>query len=136
MTHAELLERIGFLFGLSCVVRTLGRFQCRRIARILRFAQDDKGFYGYNLSLLLHICVEDTVLLKVVGHGVLRQKRCLEADFGANPLALRVGSFGRMVAASAAAELGAEIRALNLIELANLAPRGVANRPRDINLQL
>jgi hypothetical protein len=40
-----------------------------------------------------------------------------------------------MVAASATSELRAEIRALNLIVLLDLAPRRVPNRARDVDLQ-
>jgi hypothetical protein len=39
-----------------------------------------------------------------------------------------------MVATPAAAELGTEVRALNLIKLANLAPGSVANGSGDIDL--
>ena len=67
-------------------------------------------------------------------HGVLRQKRRLQPDFGADPFALGMGSVGRMIAAAAAAELRAEVRALDLIELADLAPGGVADGSGDIDL--
>jgi hypothetical protein len=40
-----------------------------------------------------------------------------------------------MVAASTAAELGTEVRALNLIELADLAPGGVADGSGNIDLE-
>ena len=66
-------------------------------------------------------------------HGVLRQKRRLEPDFGADPFALGVRSVSGMIAASAAAELRAEVGALNLIELVDLAPRLVADRAGDID---
>jgi len=59
----------------------------------------------------------------------LGQKRGLEFDFGADPFALGVRRAGRVIAASAAAELGAEIGALDLIKLLDLAPRFVAYRP-------
>ena len=66
---------------------------------------------------------------------VLRQKRRLQADFGADPFAFRVRSVWRVVAASTAAELGAEVGALNLIKLLDFAPGGVADGARNIDLQ-
>jgi hypothetical protein len=89
---------------------------------------------NYSRSRLLHIGVEDTLLLKVVGHGVLCQEWGLEADFGADPFAFRVWGVGRMITASAAAELGAEVGALDLIELVDLAPDGIADGSGDIDL--
>jgi hypothetical protein len=41
-----------------------------------------------------------------------------------------------MVAASAAAELGAEVRALNLIVLVDVPPRGIADSSGDVDFQL
>jgi len=84
---------------------------------------------------LLHVCVEHAFLLEVVRHGVLGQKWRLEPDFGTYPLALGMGSVGRMVAAAATAELRAEIRALNLIKLLDLAPGGVANCAGNIDFE-
>jgi hypothetical protein len=89
---------------------------------------------NYIRSRLLHIGVEHTLLLKVVGHGVLCQEWGLEADFGADPFAFGVRSVGGMIAASAAAELGTEIGALDLIERADLAPGGIADGAGDIDL--
>ena len=96
----------------------------------------DPGKMNYSRRCLLHIGVEDPFLFKVVGHRVLRQERGLEADFGADPFAFCVRRVGGMVAASAAAELRAEVGALDLIELADLAPGGVAHRSGDIDLEL
>jgi hypothetical protein len=39
-----------------------------------------------------------------------------------------------MVAAASTPELGTEVRALNLIELTDLAPGGIADSSRDIDL--
>jgi hypothetical protein len=89
-----------------------------------------------SVASTFHVRVENAFLLKVTGHGVLRQKRRLEPDFGADPLALGMGSIGRMVAAAAAAELRAEVRTLNLIKLLDPAPRGVADGAGDIDLKL
>ncbi|MBZ5689406.1 MAG: hypothetical protein LAP86_30770 [Acidobacteriia bacterium] len=82
---------------------------------------------------LLYVGVEDAFLLQVVRHGVLGEKRCLEADFGAYPFALGVGSVGWVVAAAAAAELGAEIGGLDLVELVDLFPGGIAYRTGDVD---
>src|SRR5437879_1245757 len=46
--------------------------------------------------------------------GVLRQKRRLQPDFGADPFAFSVRRVERVIAASAAAELGTKIGALDL----------------------
>jgi len=81
---------------------------------------------------LFYVCVKHPLLLEVVRHGVLRQKWRLELDFGSDPFAFGMGSIRRMVAASTAAELGTEVRALNLIELADLAPGGVAAAPAQV----
>jgi hypothetical protein len=85
---------------------------------------------------LLHVCVEHAFLLQVVRHGVLGQKRRLQPDFGADPLPLGMGSIGPVVASSAAAELWAEVCALNLIKLTDLAPCGIADGAGDIDLEL
>jgi hypothetical protein len=42
---------------------------------------------------------------------------------------------GRMIAASAAAELRAEVRALDLVKLINLAPGGVAHGAGYVDLE-
>jgi hypothetical protein len=109
-----------------------GRFQWGNLQR--SFAQDDRIDFRVAISLLLDIRVEHTFLLEVVGHCVLRQKRRLQPDFSADPLALGVGSVGQMVATSSTAELGTEVRALNLIKLADLAPSGIADGSRDVDL--
>lgn len=87
-------------------------------------------------SLVLHIRVEHALLLQVMGHGVLGQKGRLQSDFGADPFAFGMGGVGRMVAASAAAELGTEVRALKLIELLDLLPGGIADRAGDVDFKL
>jgi len=68
-----------------------------------------------------------------MGNGVLRQKRRLYPDFGTDPFALRVRGIGCMFAPPAAAELRPEAGTLNLIELSNLAPRGIACRAGNVN---
>jgi hypothetical protein len=90
---------------------------------------------NYIRSRLLHIGVEHTLLLKVVGHGVLCQEWGLEADFGADPFAFGVRSVGGMIAAPAAAELGTEVGALDLIELLDFAPGFVAYRSGYVNFE-
>src|ERR1700730_2004459 len=89
-------------------------------------------FLDYSRSHVLNIRVEHAFLLEVVGHGVLRQKRRLEANFGPDPLAFGVRSVGRVVAAAAATELWTEVRTLNLIKLADLAPCGGADGSGDL----
>jgi hypothetical protein len=59
----------------------------------------------------------------------------LKANFGSNPFALRVGRLGRVVAASATAESGAEVGALDLIELFDLAPGFVADGAGYVDFQ-
>jgi len=93
-------------------------------------------FRNYSRSRLFHVGVEDTFLLEIVRHGVLGQKRRLEPDFGANPFTFAMWCAGRMVAASAAAELRAEIGALDLIELADLLPSGVAHRVGHVDFEV
>src|SRR5258708_30817643 len=68
-------------------------------------------------------------------HGVLRQKRRVEPDFSADPFTFSVRGIRPVVAATAAAELRTEVRALNLIKLLNLAPGGVADCARNVNLK-
>lgn len=82
---------------------------------------------------LFHICVEDAFLFQVVRHGILGQKRCLEADFGADPFAFSVGSVGWVVATAAAAELRAEVGGLDLVELTDFFPGCVAHRAGDVD---
>ena len=84
---------------------------------------------------LFYVCVKHPLLLEVVRHGVLRQKWRLEPDFSANPFALDMRSVRRMIASSAASKLWAEVRALDLIELIDLAPGGVADSSGDIDLE-
>src|ERR1700758_3796983 len=86
-------------------------------------------------SSLLHIGVEDALLLEVVGHSVLRKEGRLQADFGADPFALGVRSVGRMVAAPSAAELRAEVGALDLVELVDLAPGSIADGSGYVDLE-
>ena len=88
---------------------------------------------NYNRLRLLHVGVKHVLLFKIMRHGVLRQKRRLEPDFSADPFAFDMRSIGRMVASSSAPELRPEVRALNLIELIDLAPGSVADSARDID---
>ena len=59
--------------------------------------------------------------------GVLRQKRRLQPDLGADPFPFSVRRVERVIAASAAAELGTKIGALDLVKLPQLAPGFIAN---------
>ena len=97
-------------------------------------ARDDRIILG-DTAKLLYVCVEHALLLQVVRHGVLRQKRRLQPDFGPDPFSLGMRCVGRMVTASAAAELRTEVCALNLIELLDLAPSGVADGAGYIDFQ-
>ena len=85
---------------------------------------------------LHHIGVEHALLLEVMGHCVLRQKWSLEANFGPNPFAICVGLIGRVVAASPTTELRTEICALNLLEVADLAPSLVTDRAGNVDFEL
>lgn len=85
---------------------------------------------------LFHIGVEDALLLQVMRHGVLRQKRGLEPNFGSNPFALTVKSPRRMTAAPSTAELRPEVGALDLIELLDLFPRGIAHRAGNVDFKM
>src|ERR1035441_9494765 len=101
------------------------------------------------MSLLLYdIGVEHALLLQIMRNGILGQKWRLEPDFGSDPgafgisvppcFAWRHGRGGRGHMAweeSAAAELGTEVGALNLIELLDLAPGFVAYRTGYVDFQ-
>lgn len=93
-------------------------------------------FGNYSRSRLAYIGIEHAFLLQIVGHGVLGQERCLEPDLGSDPFAFAVRSAWRMVAASAAAELRAKVGALNLIELLNFLPGGVAHGAGNVDLKM
>jgi hypothetical protein len=68
-------------------------------------------------------------------HGVLRQKRRLEANFGADPFAFGVWGIGRMITSAAAAELRAEVGGLGLLELPDLFPGRITHGAGDVNLE-
>ena len=87
-------------------------------------------------EMLVHVGIEHALLLQVMGHCILRQEWSLEANFGANPFAFRVGLIGRVVAASSTTELRAEICALNLLEVADLAPSLVTDRAGNVDFEL
>jgi hypothetical protein len=76
---------------------------------------------------LFCVGVEHAFLLEIMRHGVLRQKRRLQADFGSDPFAFEVRRVGWMLAGSAAAELRPEFCALDLIKLLEFAPGGIAD---------
>jgi hypothetical protein len=63
----------------------------------------------------------------------LGQERRLELDFGCDPGAFGVWSILLVVAKAAAAELRAEVGALDLVELVDLAPGFVACRTGDVD---
>ena len=91
--------------------------------------------YSRNVSELLYdIGIKYALLFQIVRNGVLGEKRRENADFGSDPFTLGVRGVGRMVAAAAATELGAEVGALDLIELVDLAPDGIADGSGDIDL--
>lgn len=50
----------------------------------------------------------------------------MEADFGSDPFAFDVGRVGRVIAAAAAPELGAEVGGLDLVEVMEFSPGLVA----------
>ena len=74
-------------------------------------------------------------MFEVVGHGVLGQERGLQADFGADPFAFAVRLIWGVIAAAAAAELRAEVRGLDLIEVLQFAPGLVTYRAGDVDLE-
>jgi hypothetical protein len=86
-------------------------------------------------GLVLDVGVEDALLLQIMRHRILRQKRCLQADFSANPFSLAMGLIGRMLARATAAVLRAEVGALDLIKLPDLAPGFVADGSKDIDFK-
>jgi hypothetical protein len=79
------------------------------------------------------ICVEDALLFKIVRDGVLGEEWGLEFDFGADPFAFGMRSVGRVIATAAAAELGAEVGGLDLVELLDVAPGFVGDGARDVD---
>jgi len=85
---------------------------------------------------LFHVGVEHAFLLKVVGHGVLGEKRRLQLDLGPNPLAFAVRLVRGMVAAAAAAKLWTKTGALNLFEGLNFAPGRIADGPGDVDFEV
>ena len=66
-------------------------------------------------------------------HGILRQKRRLEADFGSNPFAFAVRCIRSVIALASTAILRAEVCALNLIELLDFSSGLIADRSRDVD---
>ena len=60
----------------------------------------------------------------------------MEADFGADPFAFGVRLVWRVIAASSAAELGAEVGGLDLIEVVQFAPGLVAYGAGDVDFEL
>ena len=85
--------------------------------------------------MLLHVGIEHALLLQIVRRGVLRQKGCLQSDFGADPFAFRMGLVRRMVATPTTSELGTKVGVLDLIEVANLPPGFITGRARDIDFK-
>ena len=90
---------------------------------------------GITQQLFHDIGVEHALLLQIMRNGILGQKGRLEPDFGANPFGFGMGFIRRVIAASAAAELRAEVCTLNLIELLDLPPSFVADGSRNIDFQ-
>ena len=84
--------------------------------------------------LLRDVGVEHAILFQIMGNGILGEKRRGEPDFGSDPFTLGVRSGGRMIASAAAAELRAEVGALDLVELLDLTPCFVAHGAEDIYL--
>jgi len=84
--------------------------------------------------LVDYIRIQHAILLQIMRNGVLGQERRLQLYFGANPFALGVRRVRGMIAAPAAAELWAEIGALNLIELFDPTPGFVAHCAGNVNL--
>jgi len=79
------------------------------------------------IQQLLHdIGVDDAVLLQIMRNGILGKKGSLQPDFSPNPFALGVRRVRSVIAAAAATKLWAEVRALDLIELLELAPSSMA----------
>jgi hypothetical protein len=96
--------------------------------------ENSTQIYVKNSSLFDYICVEHALLFQIMRNCILRQKRSLEADFGSHPFALSVWRIRRMITSSAAAELWAEVRALDLVKLVDLAPSLIADGPGYVNL--
>jgi hypothetical protein len=88
-----------------------------------------------NYTLFDHVRIEDAVLLEVVRNRVLCEERRLQADLGANPLALGMELVRSMLARTAGSKLRTEGSALDLVELLKVRPSFVAPRTRDINFE-
>jgi hypothetical protein len=84
---------------------------------------------------VLHIRIKNSFLLKIVRHGVLRQKRRLETDLSSDPFAFEVWCVGRMIAGPTAAELPSEAGRLDLIELVQFSPGSIADSARDVDFE-
>src|ERR1700751_3891467 len=117
------------------VARNKIRFRVDMLARALgadSLAISGDGFTDTteNYTSFNHVRIEHSALLEVVRNGVLREQRCLQPDFGADPLAFDVRLGGRMLARTVRPELRAEGCTLNLIELFQVLPCLVATRDR------
>jgi hypothetical protein len=99
---------------------------------IQRINSNSQNYFG---SLLHHIGVEHAVLFQIMRNRILRQKRRLNPDLGSDPFSFGVRGAGRVIAAASTAELWTEVRALNLIELLDLAPGLVAHGPGYVDFQ-
>lgn len=79
--------------------------------------------------------VQNAILFQIERHRVLGQKGCLQPDFSTYPFAFAVWCIRRVIASPAASKLWAKICALNLIELLDVAPRGVTKRTGNVDLE-
>lgn len=87
------------------------------------------------MLLLNYIRIHHPLLLQVVRDGVLRKQWGLQADFSADPFAFVMRGVRSVVAAAAAAELGAEVGALDFVVLADFAPGFIAECAGDVDFE-
>src|SRR5580704_8476745 len=79
--------------------------------------------------------IDHTVLLEVVGNGVLRKQRGLHGDFGADPFAFGMRLSGRVFFGAARAKLRAEGGFLDGIELLEVLPGFVADGAGNVDAE-
>src|SRR5579862_1814776 len=108
---------------------------CALCVRQPRFFLVTGFLWPLRLFSLENVGVKNAFLFEVVRHRVLSQKRCLQTNLGAYPLASAVLCVRRMIASPTAPKLWSKFCALNLLELLDVVPGGISDCTGNVDLK-
>jgi hypothetical protein len=79
--------------------------------------------------------IQHPLLLQIIRDRILREQRCPQPDFRADPFPFRVHRASCVVTQATAAKFMPKLRALDLVELPQVAPCLISHRSRNVDFE-